>query len=99
MTNDAVEYRGYRILSDVREVERTGFWRARAAIALARDVVTCDMVQTIDGSYFASQEEAADYVIVTAKDWIDKAIEGENFPQPRLKRSLSWRITRIHDVF
>jgi CheY-like chemotaxis protein len=88
MPNDAAEYRGYRIIWDVREVNSTGFWRASATIVAPRNLKRNEMIHILDGSYFASQEEATVYVIGAVKAWIDKAIEKETVAQPRVKKIL-----------
>jgi CheY-like chemotaxis protein len=88
MTNDAAEYRGYRIIWDVRQVKGTDFWRVRAAIVGPRQASANEMIQALDGSYFASQEQAMDYIMGAAKEWIDKTVERENSPQPRMKKIL-----------
>jgi CheY-like chemotaxis protein len=88
MPNDAAEYRGYRIIWDVRQLEGTAFWRGRAAIVAPREISPNEMIQPLDGSYFASRSQAMEHVITGAKEWIDKAIRKTNLDERRTKRVL-----------
>ena len=82
MPKDALEYRGYRIIWDVRELTGTGLWRARAAVTVPPPVSPSEPIHSLDGFYFANSKQAMDYVIDEAKRWIDKMIETEGSFQP-----------------
>lgn len=88
MSSHAAEYRGYQILCEVHEVNRTGFWRARASIVLPGESDAQETVQTLDGSYFANQEQATDHLMAAAKNWINKRTQKENTNQSRAKKIL-----------
>jgi hypothetical protein len=74
-----VEYRGYRIVWDARQIEGTSFWTGRAAIVSPADVSGVKSVYKISvNAYFASEEEARDHFIGAAKDRIDHVVAIEN---------------------
>jgi two-component system, cell cycle response regulator DivK len=87
MVNNEFEYRGYRIVWEVSPIEGTDYWKARAEIVLPPESSAPETVPPIDGSYFANERQAIDYVIDGAKEWIDKMVEGKK-SQGRMKKIL-----------
>jgi CheY-like chemotaxis protein len=88
MPNYGVGYCGYRITWEVRKVDDTSFWKAAATIVVPDRGKAYEVIHTLDGSYFENRDEATDYIIDAAKDWIDKAIEKGYLAHPRVKKIL-----------
>jgi hypothetical protein len=71
MTPD-VYYRGYRIVSEIEEVPRTGFWKGKAAVVEPTDACGVERVHPITATaYFRTEKAANDFIIAEAKKWID----------------------------
>jgi CheY-like chemotaxis protein len=88
MVNDTVDYCGYQIVWEVREVEGTAFWRGRAVIVAPPEISANEMIEPLDGSYFGSQSQAMDHVITGAKQRIDRMIQRMNSPSRSTKKIL-----------
>jgi hypothetical protein len=67
-----VFYRGYRIVSDVEEIARTGFWKGKAAVVEPADTTGVERVHPVVATaYFRTEKAAIDFIVAEAKKWID----------------------------
>lgn len=67
-----VHYRGYRIVWDARRQPDTVFWTGKAAVVLPADALGVKKIHRITGGeHFLNEEDARDYLINEAKEWID----------------------------
>ena len=75
MSDDDLAYRGYRILSDIREVSGMRIWMGKAAVVAPADISGIERVSPIfAGTPFETEKAAYDYLIAEARKWIDKQI-------------------------
>ncbi len=67
-----VLYLGYRIVFDIEEIPRTGFWKGKAAVVKPMGTSGAETFhQILSTTYFRSEKAANDFILAEAKRWID----------------------------
>jgi hypothetical protein len=82
MSGNTEEYRGYIINWDVSDDNKTGLWKGTGVVRESQDRSGSADIYSVPGRVygFKSGEEARDYILRTAKEWIDETLRQRGAP-------------------
>jgi hypothetical protein len=84
-----MHYRGCRIVWDARRAPGTLFWTGKAAVVPWEDASGVKHIHRITGrDYFLSEEDARDYLLSAARQWIENLESSEPASVPHEKSDL-----------